>query len=377
MTPDASMVLTGCAALAASGGVAAEDEVALGGFERIMGPNGEAQYYAGDLAAALRTLGEHHRYTYVVPGEPGPRLLASSDPPTRDATAFPYRGDAAHGFATVGEIFDDATNPGRKRPFAMRAVMEALVDQDGGTLERWRSWVGAETAVVWDAHLGGRPVCLIGIESASVPREGYRGGTLFPLSSKKVARALNAASGNRPAVVLANLSGFDGSPESLRKLQLEYGAEIARAVVRFDGPLVFLVVSRYHGGAYVVFSKSLNPRLHAMALRGSYASVIGGGAAAAVVLTREVRARAGADPAVRRAREALRDRTAAAGRDYERALADATRSAQAEVAAEFDDVHTVERACRVGSLDEIVEPRRVREALIAALSRDGTRRGSV
>ncbi len=386
MTPDASMVLTGVAALAASGAVSAEDETALGGFERIMGPNGEAQYYAADLPAALRLLGEHYRYTYVVPGEPGPRRRRSTDPVTRDPTTFPYRGDAADGFATVGEIFDDATNPGRKRPFAMRAVMEALVDQDGGQLERWRSWVGAETAIVWDAHLGGMPVCLIGIESVNVPREGYRppdgpaawsGGTLFPLSSKKVARALNAASGNRPAVILANLSGFDGSPESLRKLQLEYGAEIARAVVHFDGPLVFLVVSRYHGGAYVVFSKSLNPRLRAMALSGSYASVIGGSAAAAVVLTREVRARAGADPGVRRAREALRERTPAATRVWERALAEAMRTAQAEVAAEFDAVHTVERARRVGSLDEIVEPRRMRTALIAALSDDGTLRGTV
>jgi acetyl-CoA carboxylase carboxyltransferase component len=256
----------------------------------------------------------------------------------------------------VGEIFDDAANPGRKRPFAMRAVMQALVDQDGGSLERWRMWAGAETAIVWDAHLGGVPICLIGIESHTVPREGYRpldgppawtGGTLFPLSSKKVARALNAASGNRPIVILANLSGFDGSPESLRKLQLEHGAEIARAVVNFDGPLFFLVVSRYHGGAYVVFSKSLNPRLRAMALTGSYASVIGGSAAAAVVFTREVRARAAAD--------------------RERPVAEATRVAHAEVAAEFDGIHTVERACRVGSLDEIIEPCRMRPALIRAL----------
>jgi hypothetical protein len=44
----------------------------------------------------------------------------------------------------------------------------------------------------------------------------------------------------------------------MRKLQLEYGAEIARAVVNFDGKLLFLVVSRYHGGAYVVFSRELN-----------------------------------------------------------------------------------------------------------------------
>jgi acetyl-CoA carboxylase carboxyltransferase component len=91
-------------------------------------------------------------------------------------------------------------------------------------------------------------------------------------------------------VILANLSGFDGSPESMRKLQLEYGAEIARAVVNFRGPILFLVVSRYHGGAYVVFSRALSPRLRAAALEGSYASVIGGGPAAAVVFPREVRA---------------------------------------------------------------------------------------
>src|SRR5207253_8325234 len=64
MTPDASMVLTGRAALEASGAVAAEDEVALGGFERVMGPNGEAQYFARDLAAAVQTLREQYRYTY-------------------------------------------------------------------------------------------------------------------------------------------------------------------------------------------------------------------------------------------------------------------------------------------------------------------------
>jgi acetyl/propionyl-CoA carboxylase alpha subunit/acetyl-CoA carboxylase carboxyltransferase component len=377
MTPDASMVLTGCAALEASGGVAAEDEVALGGFERVMGPNGEAHYYAPDLAAATRLVEEHYRYTYVVPGEDGPRRHHTSDPPTRDVTTYPYPAEHGHGFATVGELFDDATNPGRKRPFAMRAVMAALIDQDGGHLERWRSWAGAESAIVWDAHLGGTAVCLVGIESQAVPREGHRpadgpafwtAGALFPRSSKKVARALEAASGNRPAVILANLSGFDGSPESLRKLQLEHGAEIARAVVSFDGPIVFLVVSRYHGGAYVVFSKSLNPRLRVMALTGSYASVIGGSAASTVVFAREVRARATADERVRRAREALRAGPSPATRhDHEAALAEATREAQAAVAEEFDAVHTVERARRVGSIDAIVAPHAMRPALIRAL----------
>ena len=96
-------------------------------------------------------------------------------------------------------------------------------------------------------------------------------------------RAINAASNNRPVVLLANLSGFDGSPESMRKLVLEYGAEIGRSVVNFKGPMVFCVISRYHGGAYVVFSRVLNENLTVAALEGSYASVIGGAPAAAVV----------------------------------------------------------------------------------------------
>jgi acetyl/propionyl-CoA carboxylase alpha subunit/acetyl-CoA carboxylase carboxyltransferase component len=374
MTPNASMVLTGRAALEASGGVSAEDEQAIGGFERVMGPNGEAQYQAADLAEAHRLLHEHYRYTYVVPGERGPRRVATADPPDRTVGDEPC--EPGFGFARVGEIFDDQSNPGRKRPFPMRSVMRAVIDRDGGFLERWRAWVGAETAIVGDARLGGMPVCLIGIESQNVPREGYRpadgpaswsGGTLFPQSSKKVARALDAASGNRPAVILANLSGFDGSPESMRKLQLEHGAEIARAVVRFDGPLVYLVVSRHHGGAYVVFSRALNPRLRAAALSGSYASVIGGGPAAAVVLGREVRARALADPRVQALSRRGGDEAAA---QHARVLAEVTLEKQAELAAEFDAVHTVERALEVGSLEAIVPPSEMRAWLIRVLEEE-------
>src|SRR5262249_31776993 len=139
MTPDASMVLTGRAALEASGAVAAESETALGGFERIMGPNGEAQYYAADLAAAFATLGARYGYACVPRGGRDPRRPRTRAPFARDVTRSPSPAEPGHGFATVGEVFDDATNPGRKRPFAMRAVMQALVDQDGGALERWRS----------------------------------------------------------------------------------------------------------------------------------------------------------------------------------------------------------------------------------------------
>jgi len=380
MTPGASLVLTGRAALEASGSVAAEDELGIGGFERIMGPNGEAHYYARDLGEAFRVLSRHYEYTYVVPGEKGPRRKRTGDASERDVTVFEYAGEAGEPYQRVGELFDAASNPERKRPFSMRAVMRAVVDQDGGRLERWRAWVGAETAIVWDARVGGFPVTLIGVESRPLAREGYRppdgpatwtGGTLFPLSSKKIARALNAASGNRAAVILANLSGFDGSPESMRKLQLEYGAEIARAVVRFRGPLLFLVVSRYHGGAYVVFSRSLNPRLRAGALEGSFASVIGGGPAATVVLAREVRARAAADLRVSAARDALVAGANGPAREaFDRLFADVVLEKQRELAAEFDAVHTVERARRVGSLEEILPAAQMRPWLVAKLEEE-------
>ena len=378
MTPAASMVLTGRAALAASGSVSAEDEVAIGGFERVMGPNGEGQFLARDLAEAYAILYNHYRYSYVVPGESRPRRLASSDPRDRRVVDSPTRRAQGHDFERIGEIFDPETNAERKRPFAMRALMDAVVDEDLGHLERWRGWRGAETAIVWDACLDGHPITLIGIESRNLhrgdghPADGpssWTGGTLFPLSSKKVARALNAASGVRPVVVLANLSGFDGSPESMRKLQLEYGAEIARAVVNFQGPIAFLVVSRYHGGAYVVFSRELNPGLRAAAVEGSFASVIGGGPAAAVVFAREARARALRDPEVEALRVQASQRSDAEARGaYDAALQQALLREQSELGAEFDRIHSVQRALEVGSLEVVVPAEAIRPFLIDVVS---------
>jgi acetyl-CoA carboxylase carboxyltransferase component len=193
------------------------------------------------------------------------------------------------------------------------------------------------------------------------------------MSSKKVARAINAASGNRPLVMVANLSGFDGSPESMRKLQLEYGAEIGRAVVNFRGPLVFCVISRYHGGAFVVFSAALNDEVEVAALEGSFASVIGGAPAAAVVFTREVEARASADERVQELRARVNSADGADKtrlRTEESALGETVRSEKlAEVAHEFDRVHSVERALAVGSVHRIISAVQLRPYLAEAVER--------
>ena len=143
--------------------------------------------------------------------------------------------------------------------------------------------------------------------------------------------------------------------------------------MNFRGPLVFLVVSRYHGGAYVVFSRTLNPRLRVAALSGSYASVIGGAPAAATVFAREVRQRTEADPRVQRAREVADGATgpeAARARSAVAAVTATVRSEKlGEVADEFDAIHTIERALRVGSVDAIVAPQDLRPWVVAALER--------
>ncbi|HET9655776.1 MAG TPA: carboxyl transferase domain-containing protein [Kineosporiaceae bacterium] len=379
MTPDSAMVLTGKQSLDYSGGVSAEDNFGIGGYDRVMGPNGQAQYWAPDLPGAIDVLFSHYDHAYVAPGEQTPRAAPTTDPFDRDVRTFPHR-IADSDFTTVGDIFSLATNPERKKPFDIRTLLRAVSDQDHAMLERWAGMADAETAVVVDARLGGLPVCLLGIESRPIGRRGFppsdgpdtwTAGTLFPRSSKKAARAINAASGSRPLVVVANLSGFDGSPESMRTLQLEYGAEIGRAVVNFRGPIVFCVVSRYHGGAFVVFSKTLHDNMQVLAVEGSYASVIGGAPAAAVVFSGEVEARTSSDPRVR----ALERRLAEAG-DLERArlraelteLRTAVRSEKlGEVAAEFDGVHSIDRAVKVGSVDAVISPAELRPKLIEAV----------
>ncbi len=381
MTPDSAMVLTGKQSLDFSGGVSAEDNFGIGGYDRVMGPNGQAQYWAPDLRAALDILQAHYAHTYVLPGEAGPRRAVTSDPSDRDVSDFPHSA-AGSDFTTVGEIFSAKANPDRKKAFDIRTVMAAVTDADQTPLERWAGMADADTAVVMDARIGGYPVCLLGIESKPVARAGfpptdgpdtYTAGTLFPRSSKKAARAINAASGNRPLVVLANLSGFDGSPESMRNLQLEYGAEIGRAIVNFVGPIVFVVISRYHGGAFVVFSKRLNENMTVLAVEGSFASVIGGAPAAAVVFAGDVTKRAGADERVKSLEARIAAAPASEKAKLRLELADLRAAVRAEkiseVASEFDGVHDIHRAVRVGSVDKVITAAELRPEIIAAIER--------
>jgi hypothetical protein len=82
-------------------------------------------------------------------------------------------------------------------PHLHLSTLNPKIDLDRLGLRVPRVMAEADTSVVFDAFLGGYPVTLIGIESRPRPRLGlpptdgpksWSGGTLFPMSSKKVAR---------------------------------------------------------------------------------------------------------------------------------------------------------------------------------------------
>src|SRR3712207_1694872 len=113
--------------------------------------------------------------------------------------------------------------------------------------------------------------------------------------------------------------------------------------------------------------------MEVLAVEGSYASVIGGAPAAAVVFTREVDKRTTADPRVRELEAALGTAEPVEQGRLRAELATlraAVRSEKlGEVAAEFEAIHDIERAQQVGSVHDIIPAAELRPRLIAAVER--------
>ncbi|WP_203723033.1 hypothetical protein, partial [Paractinoplanes abujensis] len=116
---------------------------------------------------------------------------------------------------------------------------------------------------------------------------------------------------------------------------------------------------------------ALNPNMTVLALEGSFASVLGGAPAAAVVFSGEVNKRTATDPRV----TGLQARVAATAGAERAALnarlaevrAEVRAQKLGEVAAEFDRVHSIHRAVEVGSVDAIVGVADLRPRIIEAI----------
>ncbi|MGH3664431.1 MAG: carboxyl transferase domain-containing protein, partial [Micromonosporaceae bacterium] len=133
----------------------------------------------------------------------------------------------------------------------------------------------------------------------------------------------------------------------------------------------FCVISRYHGGAFVVFSKALNPNLTVLAVEGSFASVLGGAPAAAVVFSSDVNNRTATDPRVTELQTQVSGASGVERAALSAQLAEVQSGVRAEklgeVAAEFDRVHSIKRAVEVGSVDAIISAAQLRPRIIRAI----------
>jgi hypothetical protein len=110
-----------------------------------------------------------------------------------------------------------------------------------------------------------------------------------------------------------------------------------------------------------------------VALEGTYASVIGGAPAAAVVFAGEVEARARKDARLEQLSLQLKSAGAKEKKELEtewnKLFAQVHSEKLGEVAAEFDAIHSVQRALQVGALHAILPPHKLRPFLVEAVER--------
>lgn len=115
----------------------------------------------------------------------------------------------------------------------------------------------------------------------------------------------------------------------------------------------------------------LNENLVALGIEGSYASVIGGAPAAAVMFPREVDARTSHDGRVGAARAALdaepQDQKPRLREQLARVSNSVKDEKQAELVREFDAIQSVARAKAVGSLDGVISASALRPRVVAAI----------
>ena len=219
MTPESTMVLTGKHALDISGGVSAEDNFGIGGYDRIMGPNGQAQYWAPDLSGACEVLFAHYLHSYRAPGERFPRPVTTDDPVDRDVRTFPHVA-AGCDFTTVGDIFSNTANPGRKKPFDIRTVMRAVADQDhaparavGDDAGRRHRGGARRDARRHPRHDDRRRV------TAVAPHRGPARGRARPVDGGHVVPALLEEGGEGDQCRVRQPAGGDpGEPERVRRV---------------------------------------------------------------------------------------------------------------------------------------------------------------
>jgi acetyl-CoA carboxylase carboxyltransferase component len=230
-----------------------------------------------------------------------------------------------------GDALLDLVPADGNRSYDIRAVIEELVD-DGDCMEVHAAW--APNIVCALARLDGQVVGVV----ANQP--GAMAGVLDIKASEKGARFVQFCdSFNIPLVTLVDVPGFLPGVDQEHEGIIRRGAKLLYAYCNATVPRISVVLRKAYGGAYIVMdSRSIGADI-ALAWPSNEIAVMGAEGAANVVFRREI---AAADDA-----EAMRAQKI---EEYKSEL-----------------VHPYYAAER-GLVDDVIDPRDTRSALIRALA---------
>jgi acetyl-CoA carboxylase carboxyltransferase component len=226
------------------------------------------------------------------------------------------------------ELLDVLPETNRK-PYDMYDVIGRIVD-DGSWLDVKGGW--ARTIVTCLARMGGRPVGIV----ANQPRQ--LGGILDNDSADKAARFVNLCNAfGIPLVFLQDVPGFMVGTKVEAAGIIRHGAKMLHAVAAATVPKVTVVLRKAYGaGYYVMCGRAYEPDL-IVAWPTAEISVMGAEGAVEIVFRRQVEE--AEDPAAKKA----------------------------ELIESYRQLIDVYVAARNDMIDDVIDPRETRPAIIRAL----------
>jgi acetyl-CoA carboxylase carboxyltransferase component len=261
------------------------------------------------------------RYLSFFPShcEEAPPLRATADPPDR-----------------MDEELLDVLPESNRKPYDMYDVIRRIVD-DGEWLDLKPQW--AKTIITCLARMGGRPVGIV----ANQPRQ--LGGILDNDSADKAARFVSLCDAfGIPLVFLVDVPGFMVGTKVEAAGIIRHGAKMLHAVAAATVPKITVVIRKAYGaGYYVMNGRAYEPDL-IVAWPSAEISVMGAEGAVEIVFRKLVEE--AQDPVAKRA----------------------------ELIAAYQDLIDVYRAAGNDMVDDVIDPRETRPAVIRALEMSAGKR---
>jgi acetyl-CoA/propionyl-CoA carboxylase carboxyl transferase subunit len=346
VVPQISVVL-GAAAGGAAYGPALTDVVVLSEQGRIFvtGPDVVRSVTGEDVdMARLGGPEPHSRRSGVV------HVVAPSDADAIErarelAVLLGDQGTIDQGKAPPGGAGDDAPDLGSflpesaRRAYDVKPVIGALLDGPGIELHpRW-----APNVVTHLGRLAGRTVGVIANNPLRL------GGCLDATSAEKAARFVRMCDAfGVPLVVLVDVPGYLPGVGQEWDGVVRRGAKLLHAFAEATVPRITLVMRKTYGGAYIAMNSRALGATKVFAWPGAEIAVMGPVAAIRIL--------------------------------HRRTLADVPPEKLHEVEADLAAEHQreaggLDRAQELGVVDEVIEPSRTREAIVAAIADAPQRRG--